>query len=273
MSSSESFLKNFHLENPGCTPACFSSGQSDGQDSYSFLSSILKDSDAGKTVVDLACGDGTLIKQIRSRGFQDLKVVGIDMSPGELDLAKKMLNDSNIELIEGRAQSLPLADNSVDFILCHMALMLMDELDLVISEIHRCLKPNGIFSAVIGGKSEISPIFKSFLGLLKPALAEENKTFLFNLGDARTRSEDGLRSIFSEDSFLPAQVEDLKISFSAIPSESLDFFMLMYDVALLSKARRDQLSSDLLKVLEGHVDANGMVNHYIWLRQISAQRR
>jgi len=273
MSSNEAFLKSFHLENPGCTPACFSNGQSEGQDSYSHLASILRDSHADHTVLDLACGDGSLIKKILNRNIRGLKVVGIDMSLGELSLAKKMLGESTVELVEARAQSLPLTNSSVDFIFCHMALMLMEELDLVISEVHRCLKPGGVFSAIVGGKSEISPIFKSFIGLLKQALAEENKTFLYNLGDTRTRTEDGLKSLFNEDYFVSTEVKDLQLNFSAKPSESLDFFMLMYDVGLLSKSRRDQLSSDLLNVLENNVDSNGLVNHFIWLRQVTSQRR
>lgn len=274
MSSTEAFLKSFHLENPGCTPACFSNGQSQGLDSYSLLLSALNESHVDPTtVVDLACGNGALIQRLISRGIPIKKIFGIDMSSGELNLARKELSDSRVEFIEARAQSLPLLNSSVDFIFCHMALMLMDELELVIAEIRRCLKPGGVFSAIVGGKSEISPIFRSFLGLLKQALAEENKTFLYNLGDSRTRSKDGLKSLFSEEHFVHTETQDLKLEFSAKPSEAIDFFMLMYDVGLLSKSRRAQLNSDLLKILESNVDSQGLVNHYIWLRQISSQRR
>lgn len=273
MSSTEAFIKNFHLENPGCTPACFSNGKMQGLDSYSYLLSTLDELRAGQTVVDLACGDGTLIRRILSQGISGVKVVGIDMSSGELNLAKKTITSSQVEFIEARAQSLPLVNSSVDFIFCHMALMLMDELDLVISEIRRCLKPGGVFSAIVGGQAEISPIFKSFLGLLKQALAEENKTFLYNLGDSHTRSEEGLKSLFSEDYFVKTESQDLKLEFSVKPNEALDFFMLMYDVGLLSKSRKSQLNSDLLKLLESNVDSKGLVNHYIWLRQITSQRR
>lgn len=273
MSSTEVFLKNFHLENPGCTPAAFFAGKSSGQNSYSFLSSILKDTDSDKTLIDLACGDGTLMKQVLAREIRDLRVIGIDMSPGELTLAKKTLGNYRFELIEARAQTLPVLNDSADFIFCHMAFMLMDELDLVVSEIHRCLKPQGIFSAIVGGKSEISSLFKSFLGLLKQALADENKQWLSNLGDARTRSADGLKSLFKEDRFSNIDINEIKLEFSSKPTELVDFFMLMYDVGLLSISRRSQLHSDLLQLLESNVDSDGFVHHYIWLRQITCQRR
>lgn len=273
MSSTEVFLKNFHLENPGCTPAAFGAGKSSGQNSYSLLSSLLKNTDSDKTLIDLACGDGTLMKQVLARDIQNLRVIGIDMSPGELSLAKKNLGDYQFELIEARAQTLPVLNNSADYIFCHMAFMLMDELDLVVSEIHRCLKPQGVFSAIVGGKSEISSLFKSFLSLLKQALEDENKKWLSNLGDARTRSVEGLKSLFKEESFCNTDINDIKLEFSSRPTELVDFFMLMYDVGLLSVSRRSQLHSDLLRLLESSIDSDGLVRHYIWLRQITCQRR
>lgn len=274
--SSEVFLKNFHKENPGCTPSSFLCAKTrDNRNSYDLLSDYLKISDAGATILDLACGDGTLIKNILDRKIPDLKILGVDMSIGELELAREMfgLQQSTVKLIEAKAQALPVAKSSVDFLFCHMALMLMDDVETVISEVHRCLKPDRLFSAIVGGKSKLSPLFKEFLKLLDQALEDENKTWLSNLGDRRTHSEEGLKSLFDEVRFYDINVTDVKLEFHTKPNELIDFFMLMYDVGLLSKERQQQLKSELLSLLKSETTSEGIVEHFMWLRQITCRSR
>ena len=78
------------------------------------------------SVLDLACGSGPLLKILSDRN-KNLNLKGVDMCPEELALAKTRLTNSGINLIESKAQNLTtIDDNSIDIVLCHWALTLMD---------------------------------------------------------------------------------------------------------------------------------------------------
>ncbi len=272
-SSIEDFLKSFHRKYPGCTPASFSNGKTQNhQTSYDVVVSVLPDNE-DIVVLDLACGDGVLLHQISSSGLKQQNLIGVDMSRGELEAAHKRLGTSPVQFLEGRAQKIPLGRNSVDFVLCHMAFMLMDEIEQVVSEIHRVLKPGGTFSAVVGGGYKETPAMKSFLTLLDEALREEGVSWLKNLGDKRTRSEDGLRSLFAGHRFVqPGLIKDFTIEFNDKPENLMNFFMLMYDVALLSPNRQTILGDALLNKLRELATADGKMTHSMGLRHISFEK-
>lgn len=269
-SAIEDFLKAFHRNHPGCTPAAFSNGKTQNhQTSYDVVASVLP-ANGDIVVLDLACGDGVLLHQISNSGLNPQNLIGVDMSNGELEAANKRLGASPVQFLEGRAQKIPLSSNSVDFVLCHMAFMLMDEIEQVVSEIHRVLKPGGTFSAVVGGGYKETPAMKSFLTLLDEALREEGASWLKNLGDKRTRSDDGLRSLFAGHRFVqPGLIKDFKIEFNDKPENLLNFFMLMYDVALLSPSRQISLGDALLNKFGELVNADGKMTHSMGLRHIS----
>lgn len=273
-SPTEIFLIDFHKKNPGCTPAAFANGtRIDGSSSYDAISCLLQPFENLGTVVDLACGNGALLKNIIDRKFQPTQLIGIDMSVGELESAASRLLQYPIKLIEGRAQGLPFADSAVDFIFCHMALMLMENIDQVAREITRCLKPAGLFSAVVGGKFERSEIYDRFLRLLDEALKEENRKCLSKLGDSRTKSSEGLKSLFNENDFEGVEVSEFQLHFYERPESLMNFFMLMYDVGLLPEARQAKLYSDLLTDLKELRDESGRIKHFMWLRQVTCVRK
>lgn len=273
--SIEAFLRDFHKKHPGCTPAAFSNGfTKESLTSYDIVSSVLSEKcEAHTTILDLACGDGLLLQKISNSQRGNLILLGIDMSVGELDAAQVRLGSSTIRLIEARAQSLPIPSGSVDHVLCHMAFMLMDEIEQIVSEIHRVLKPGGTFSAVVGGDYMETPAMKSFLTLLDNALHEEGASWLKNLGDKRTRSEDGLRFLFAGNRFVqPGLIKNFTIEFNDKPENLMNFFMLMYDVALLSPNRQTGLGDALLNKLRELTTADGKMTHSMGLRHISFEK-
>ena len=119
-------LKTIHQENTGFTEACASSCRDEaGRNSYEWLSEVVPDN-SSLTVLDLACGSGPLLKILFDRN-KNLNLKGIDMCPEELVLAKTRLKNSRVDLIESKAQNLTaINDNSIDIVLCHWALTLMD---------------------------------------------------------------------------------------------------------------------------------------------------
>ncbi len=273
MRATEVFLREFHARNPGCTPAAFAGARTDlGITSYDLLCGMVPKQCARQmTVLDLACGDGHLLSLLEVRQQRNLSLVGVDMSAGELAAARRRLPEE-VVLLEARAQSLPIEAHAVDFVLCHLAFMLMGEIELVVAEIERVLKPGGSFSAIVTGKFETSSVYQAFLDLLDAALKREEKSWLSRLGDPRVRQENGIRSIFESSRFeRPIDIQDIRLQVSGRPEAVVECFMLMYDVGLLSSAGQVALREQLMTSLRDHA-IGGEVSFPMGLRQITCRK-
>ena len=117
-----------------------------------------------KVVLDLGCGSGEEIVPLRQRGA---KVIGIDISPDLIDVARQRLQkyDIDAELQVRSAYETQLPDKSVDVVFC-MSILHHLQLDRVKSEIRRVLKPDGkfIFKEPVRFSrtmSELRPLFPS----------------------------------------------------------------------------------------------------------------
>jgi SAM-dependent methyltransferase len=97
----------------------------------------------GKVVLDLGCGGGENSYVLALRGA---KVIGIDVSPDLIALARQDLRSKNVSehvaLLVTSAHALPLADHSIDVVL-GMAILHHLDIPLVSREVHRVLRPDG----------------------------------------------------------------------------------------------------------------------------------
>ncbi|HSR74924.1 MAG TPA: bifunctional demethylmenaquinone methyltransferase/2-methoxy-6-polyprenyl-1,4-benzoquinol methylase UbiE [Sulfurovum sp.] len=97
-------------------------------------------------VTDVATGTGDLLiywkEQARKNGVEIDNYVGVDPSVGMLEVAKGKVDFA--EFIEGKAQNLPIADESTDVISISYGIRnVVDRVD-ALQEFSRALKPNGI---------------------------------------------------------------------------------------------------------------------------------
>ena len=88
--------------------------------------------------LDAACGTGRHTEYLASLGHT---VIGVDVSPEMLDVARGKLPE--LEFHEAHLEQLPLADNSVDLVLCGLAVSHVPDLRSVLGELVRVLRPNG----------------------------------------------------------------------------------------------------------------------------------
>ena len=108
----------------------------------------IADINLGETVLDLGSGGGIdcflAAREVGETGY----VVGIDMTPEMLDLARtnaEKLQTGNIVFKLGHIESIPQEDNSVDLVISNCVIALSDKKGRVFSEIFRILKPGGRF--------------------------------------------------------------------------------------------------------------------------------
>jgi SAM-dependent methyltransferase len=92
----------------------------------------------GRLTLDVACGEGRLSRELARVGH---RVIGIDSSPSLLAAAREA--DPDAELILADAAAIPLADGAADLAVASMALMTVDDVPAVVSEIARVLAPDG----------------------------------------------------------------------------------------------------------------------------------
>jgi ubiquinone/menaquinone biosynthesis C-methylase UbiE len=88
--------------------------------------------------LDAACGTGRFAELLAQRGH---RVVGVDSSPGMLARARRRVPDGEFHL--GELDRLPLSDESVDVIVCALALVHVPRLEPVLAEFARVLRPGG----------------------------------------------------------------------------------------------------------------------------------
>jgi SAM-dependent methyltransferase len=98
---------------------------------------ILDELPAG-VALDAACGTGRYSRELAERGH---RVVGVDSSPEMLVLARARVPAA--EFLHGDLHRLPVADHSVDLVVCALALTHLPSVAPVITEFARVLRPGG----------------------------------------------------------------------------------------------------------------------------------
>jgi 2-polyprenyl-3-methyl-5-hydroxy-6-metoxy-1,4-benzoquinol methylase len=108
----------------------------------------------GKSVCDLACGEGYFSRVLAQQGAQ---VTGVDLSRVLLEHARQRAGGMAITYVQDDAQRLSkLADHSFDIVVCNMALMDIPDIDKTFNAVHRILRTEGCFAFAI-----LHPCFES----------------------------------------------------------------------------------------------------------------
>src|SRR5919112_1058669 len=98
----------------------------------------------GETVIDLGSGAGIDVFLSANRVKESGKVIGIDMTDGMLDKAKKVAKDNgytNVEFRKGDIEKrIPVEDNSVDVVISNCVINLTTDKISTFKEIYRILK-------------------------------------------------------------------------------------------------------------------------------------
>jgi demethylmenaquinone methyltransferase/2-methoxy-6-polyprenyl-1,4-benzoquinol methylase len=94
----------------------------------------------GQRLLDVAIGTGLVAREALAILRRPEDVLGLDLSAGMLKEARRNLP---IALMQGRAEDLPLADESVDFLSMGYALRHVPDLERTFLEYRRVLRPGG----------------------------------------------------------------------------------------------------------------------------------
>jgi SAM-dependent methyltransferase len=266
-SAVERFLRDFHDRLPGGSSRAFAGMPvtddtgSAHADSYAAVVQRLQD---GATppgpVLDLCCGDGHLLALLRATGRP---VMGVDASTGELAAARARLGDdvtlhhaAGVTLHHARAQSLPLADASLAAVTCHMALMLLDDIDTVLAELRRVLQPGGRLLLLLPTRpADPGPAMRAFGNALgaHPGRAPAWQAVDFG---AHRRDAAGWQALVARHIGAP-QVTVLSAQQRLETAAAWRWMTELYDLHLRPDAAWPVIEADFHARLAPHLDAGG----------------
>ena len=151
----------------------------------------------GERVLDVACGTGAVAWLAADRLGPAGTVVGVDVNPGMLAVARTTDPGATIEWHEATAETLPLADERFDVVLCQLGLQFISDKQMALREMWRVLVSCGrVLINVCGPTPPLFTVLEEALDRhLGPAAAEFVRT-VFSLDDA-----DELRDLVSDVGF------------------------------------------------------------------------
>jgi demethylmenaquinone methyltransferase / 2-methoxy-6-polyprenyl-1,4-benzoquinol methylase len=127
---------------------------------------------SGMHVLDVACGTGLVsVEAAKILGTAE-NITCLDPSAGMLSVARKKLKAT---FVQGRAEALPFADNSFDFLTMGYALRHVMDLETTFRQYHRVLRPGGtaLILEVTKPSSAVGRfLFRLYFGRIYPALTK-----------------------------------------------------------------------------------------------------
>lgn len=118
----------------------------------------------GDHVLDVCCGSGMLALELAKYVGSDGRVTGLDFCENMLAAARSNLSksvyDSQITLVHASALNLPFPDQSFDTVTTGFGLRNVDNMERMLKELVRVVKPGGTVLSLELGKPRL-PVFKS----------------------------------------------------------------------------------------------------------------
>ena len=100
----------------------------------------------GETILDVGCGAGTDVLIASMLTGPAGRVIGVDMTPAMVERAQQnalVAKASNVEILWGHAESLPLPDDSVDLVISNGVINLTPNKADAFGELMRVIRPGG----------------------------------------------------------------------------------------------------------------------------------
>lgn len=276
--SADDFMRAFHARKPGVTARAFARGTlagglGEGRSSYALLADAAR---VGERVLDLGCGDGWLLQELRARGSRADALVGIDMSREELAAARAREALAGVDLRCERAQALSLEAGSIDVALSHLAFMLMTDIESVVTELARVVRPGGRFATMVGGGPEdgATDAFELFLDLFRDAyelvpLAARAP----RLGDKRSRALAGMSQLFCPATgWRAVDEQEVTLRLDGTVEEVWTSLATTYEMAVVPAEATETLKTRFTTIAGSMARVDGTVPCVMRLRMLTCVR-
>lgn len=130
-----------------------------------------------KQILDIATGTGDLVLMMAK--LNPDRIVGLDISPGMLEVGKEKVKKANLEniatMMVGDSEALPFDDNTFDAITVSFGVRNFGDLDKGLQEIARVLKDTGVLVILETSNPTKFPIkqgYKFYTNFILPAIGK-----------------------------------------------------------------------------------------------------
>jgi SAM-dependent methyltransferase len=133
--------------------------------------------ESGQVALDVACGPGTVTRQVARRVGSLGRVTGCDLSPAMLELARSKSSAENsapITYVECPADSLTVADSDFDLVTCQQGLQFFPNRLAALTEMRRALRPEGQLGVAVWCDIETCPPFAALAHAVGQVLGAES---------------------------------------------------------------------------------------------------
>jgi SAM-dependent methyltransferase len=217
----------------------------------------------GERVLDVACGTGAAARAAASRVGPDGRVIGLDLNPAMLAMARAIPRtaEAAVEWREADVTALPAEDAAYDLVLCHQGLQFFPDRAAALCEVHRVLAPGGRLALGVWRRLDHLPFYAALAAALEQHLGAQvagSLRLAFTLGDAHE-----LRALVAGAGFRDIHI---RIQSRLTRYPSLDEFVLGYlsgtpmapAVAALDEVAREAMLRRIRAALRDYVDDDGL---------------
>lgn len=144
-----------------------------GRVSHETLAQIAIEASHG-TVLDVGCGTGRELAQLAGASEPTIQFIGVEPAPKMREIAAaKTAEQSNVRILPGSFENLPLEDDSVDYLYSILAFHWTTDLEGAVAELRRVLRPDGRMDLFFIGRQNGAEFIKAttpvFFRYLSPA--------------------------------------------------------------------------------------------------------
>ncbi len=141
----------------------------------------------GERVVDVACGTGAVARIAATRVGPTGAVVGVDLNPGMLDVARSVAPTGSLQWQEASADKLPFPDGSFNVVYCQLGLQFFADRAAALREMRRVSSAEGRLTLMVWRSIHESPGFAVLADALERHIGPAAGTIMrapFGLSDA-----------------------------------------------------------------------------------------
>lgn len=155
--------------------------------------------------LELASGTGRVTRHLRNVLPSNTILIASDVSIDMLAIAKRKLQGVNIDWLTIDAQELPFDDASIDLVVCCFGYMFVADKLKAFREVHRVLRPGGMFLFTTWDKLEVIGASQVYRQIVKKYLTEpvpESYNLPYSMHDSSS-----IKELLSQAGFLRISIE------------------------------------------------------------------
>ncbi len=244
------FLRTFHRVHPGIVSRVLSQLHTvDDRTCYDVIADAVLERAEDPRVLDLGCGDGTLLSTIVDRAPR-ARVSGIDFAEIEIDAAQRKFPGGSFlcaDIIDG----LPHPDASFDVVVSNLVVMLLGDLGDLLGDVARVLAANGRFAFVFDNLASSGSSYESTLRAAMDAAGTLGPATRFDTAaDPDLYDRSRLRSLLERHGFTMDVHEYFSVGAAATADSLEALLQASYPIGLLDDDSRAQAYAGAISYVE-----------------------